>query len=92
MRMGKSRRHCTHRRKILSDSMQEAQGPLQNTCATLASPQDAIRAKMNKVEGSVSRLHQNHRQDYWWPSLFWEPELESLHHAINMKNEQVHEL
>lgn len=56
------------------------------------SPQDAIRAKMNKVEGSVSQLHQNHRQDYWCPSLFWEPELESLHHAIDMKNEQTHEL
>ncbi|XP_051023230.1 coiled-coil domain-containing protein 69 [Acomys russatus] len=77
----------------LSDCVQEAKAPLQNNCATLASPQQAIQAQMNKVdEPLLSQLYKNHIQDYGSPGPFWEQELESLHHVIEMKNERIHEL
>ncbi|XP_028631760.1 coiled-coil domain-containing protein 69 isoform X2 [Grammomys surdaster] len=67
----------------LSDCIQE----------TEASLQEATQAKMNKVDGSIlSRLYKNHIQDYGSPGPFWEQELESLHHVIEMKNERIHEL
>ncbi|XP_076792934.1 coiled-coil domain-containing protein 69 isoform X3 [Arvicanthis niloticus] len=67
----------------LSDCVQEAK----------ASLQEATKAKMNKVDGSIlSRLYKNHIQDYGSPGPFWEQELESLHHVIEMKNERIHEL
>ncbi|XP_028631759.1 coiled-coil domain-containing protein 69 isoform X1 [Grammomys surdaster] len=54
---------------------------------------EATQAKMNKVDGSIlSRLYKNHIQDYGSPGPFWEQELESLHHVIEMKNERIHEL
>lgn len=31
-------------------------------------------------------------KDYGSPGPFWEQELESLHHVIEMKNERIHEL
>ncbi|KAH0502962.1 Coiled-coil domain-containing protein 69 [Microtus ochrogaster] len=59
----------------------------------LASSQETIQAQMNKVEGSIlSQLYKNHIQDYGSPGPFWEQELESLHHVIEMKNERIHEL
>lgn len=65
----------------------------QNTCAIHVPPQEARQAKMNKVDGSIlSRLYRNHIQDYGSPGPFWEQELESLHHVIEMKNERIHEL
>ncbi|XP_021033857.1 coiled-coil domain-containing protein 69 [Mus caroli] len=77
----------------LSDCVQEAKASLQNTCASHVSPQEATQAKMNKVDGSIlSRLYRNHIQDYGSPGPFWEQELESLHHVIEMKNERIHEL
>ncbi|XP_050013731.1 coiled-coil domain-containing protein 69 isoform X3 [Alexandromys fortis] len=76
-----------------SVSVQEAKASLQNSCAMLASSQEAIQAQMNKVEGSIlSQLYKNHIQDYGSPGPFWEQELESLHHVIEMKNERIHEL
>ncbi|GAB1296086.1 Coiled-coil domain-containing protein 69 [Apodemus speciosus] len=77
----------------LSDCVQEAKASLQNTCARHVPPQEATQAKMNKVDGSIlSRLYRNHIQDYGSPGPFWEQELESLHHVIEMKNERIHEL
>ncbi|XP_021490286.1 coiled-coil domain-containing protein 69 isoform X2 [Meriones unguiculatus] len=77
----------------LSDCVQEAKAPVQNTCATLASPEETIQAKANKADGSLlSQLYKNHIQDYGSPGPFWEQELESLHHVIEMKNERIHEL
>ncbi|XP_041521428.1 coiled-coil domain-containing protein 69 [Microtus oregoni] len=76
-----------------SVSVQEAKASLQNSCAMLASSQEVIQAQMNKVEGSIlSQLYKNHIQDYGSPGPFWEQELESLHHVIEMKNERIHEL
>lgn len=49
-------------------------------------------AKMNEVEGCVSRLRQSHSQGQWCPSLSWESELECLPHAVDMKGGPVHEL
>ncbi|XP_006246456.1 coiled-coil domain-containing protein 69 isoform X3 [Rattus norvegicus] len=77
----------------LSDCVLEAKASLQNTCAIHVPPQEARQAKMNKVDGSIlSRLYRNHIQDYGSPGPFWEQELESLHHVIEMKNERIHEL
>ncbi|XP_031210936.1 coiled-coil domain-containing protein 69 isoform X3 [Mastomys coucha] len=77
----------------LSDCIQEAKTSLQNTCASHVSPQEATQANMKEVDGSIlSRLYRNHIQDYGSPGPFWEQELESLHHVIEMKNERIHEL
>ncbi|XP_031210935.1 coiled-coil domain-containing protein 69 isoform X2 [Mastomys coucha] len=67
----------------LSDCIQEAKTSLQ----------EATQANMKEVDGSIlSRLYRNHIQDYGSPGPFWEQELESLHHVIEMKNERIHEL
>ncbi|XP_040604607.1 coiled-coil domain-containing protein 69 [Mesocricetus auratus] len=84
---------CAREKDTSSVSIQEAKAPLQNSYAMPASSQEAIQAQMNAVEGSIlSRLYKKHMQDYGSPGLFWEQELESLHHVIEMKNERIHEL
>ncbi|XP_017652238.1 coiled-coil domain-containing protein 69-like isoform X2 [Nannospalax galili] len=48
---------------------------------------------MNGVQGSLlSQVYKRHIQDHGSPGLFWEQELESLHHVIELKNERIHEL
>ncbi|KAL6080926.1 hypothetical protein STEG23_001950 [Scotinomys teguina] len=84
---------CARDKNTSSVSIQEAKAPLQNSCAIPTSLQEAIPAQMNEIEGSIlSRLYKNHIQDYGSPGPFWEQELESLHHVIEMKNERIHEL
>ncbi|XP_052612975.1 coiled-coil domain-containing protein 69 [Peromyscus californicus insignis] len=84
---------CAQEKDTCSVSIQEAKAPLQNSCTMPVSSQEAIPAQTNEVEGSIlSRLYKNHIQDYGSPGPFWEQELESLHHVIEMKNERIHEL
>ncbi|XP_036054238.1 coiled-coil domain-containing protein 69 [Onychomys torridus] len=84
---------CTQEKDTSSVSIQEAKAPLQNSCTMPESSQEASPGQMNEVEGSIlSRLYKNHIQDYGSPGPFWEQELESLHHVIEMKNERIHEL
>ncbi|XP_027283265.1 coiled-coil domain-containing protein 69 isoform X1 [Cricetulus griseus] len=84
---------CAFEKDTSGISVQEAKAPLQNSCAMPALSQEAIQAQMNEVEGSIlSRLYKKHIQDYGSPGPFWEQELESLHHVIEMKNERIHEL
>lgn len=84
---------CAQEKDTSSVSTQEVKAPLQNSCAMPASSQEASPTQTNEVEGSIlSRLYKNHIQDYGSPGPFWEQELESLHHVIEMKNERIHEL
>ncbi|CAH6786340.1 coiled-coil domain-containing protein 69 [Phodopus roborovskii] len=84
---------CAREKNTSNVSIQEAKASFQNSCAMPTSSQEAIQPQMNRVEGSIlSQLYKNHIQDYGSPGLFWEQELESLHHVIAMKNERIHEL
>ncbi|XP_008850091.1 coiled-coil domain-containing protein 69 [Nannospalax galili] len=77
----------------LTNSFQETKALLQDTSAKLCASQEAVWARMNGVQGYLlSRVYNRHIQDHGSPGLFWEQELESLHHVIELKNERIHEL
>lgn len=74
-------------------SFPEAKASLPGTHERLASPQEAGQHRRQRVEGSVlSRVYRKHIQDHGSPGPFWERELESLHHVMEMKNERIREL